>query len=78
MSLDINHLKNRASNLGDDELLKIAFTNSHEYHQAAVDAAKAELSKRGYTIEVVVTRPTGSVTAMNVATLTPHPQLNAY
>src|SRR5262245_27447090 len=50
MSLDIDHLRNRASNLNDDELLEIAFAKSHEYQPDAVHVAKEELSKRGYDI----------------------------
>ena len=48
--MDIDHLMNRAATLGENELLKIAFTNSHEYHEAAVAVAREELSRRGYTI----------------------------
>ncbi|MCI0663675.1 MAG: hypothetical protein L0220_21645, partial [Acidobacteria bacterium] len=64
MQLDINQLKDRASKLGEDELIKIALANSHEYHPDAVDVARAELRRRGYTVEIVVTKPTGGGAAM--------------
>ena len=62
MPIDIDHLRNRASNLNDDELFKIAFDNSHEYQPDAVQVAREELIKRGHVIrqgenEIVVTRP---------------------
>src|SRR5215813_11470740 len=64
MPLDIGHLRNRSSKLGEDDLLKIAFTNAHEYHPDAVNVAKEELRRRGYTFEVVVTKPTGGGATM--------------
>src|SRR5262249_12761894 len=64
MPLDIDHLRNRSSKLGEDDLLKIAFTNAHEYHPDAVNVAKEELRRRGYTFEVVVTKPTGGGATM--------------
>jgi hypothetical protein len=62
MQLDIDYLRNRASNLNDDELFKIAFDNSHEYQPDAVQVAREELIKRGHVIrqdgnEIVNTRP---------------------
>jgi len=48
--MDVDHLRNRTSKLGDDELLKIAVTNSHEYHRSAVHIAKDELSRGGHII----------------------------
>jgi hypothetical protein len=62
MPLDIDYLRNRASNLNDDELLEIAFANSHEYQPDAVHVAREELSKRGHVIsqdgnEIGDTRP---------------------
>src|SRR5215510_3260086 len=50
LNLDINHLKNRASTLAEDELIIIAFTNSPEYHPDAVEVAKEELGRRGYAL----------------------------
>lgn len=46
--------------LGDDELLKIAFTNAHEYQPIAIEMAREELSKRGLEVEVVVNDPAGT------------------
>jgi hypothetical protein len=60
LDLDIDHLKNHMAQLVDDELLKIAFTNSHEYQPAAVEIAKEELSKRGIAVEDFVTDPAGT------------------
>ena len=62
MQLDIDYLRNRASNLNDDELFKIAFDDSHEYQLDAVQVAREELIKRGHVIrqvgnEIVNTRP---------------------
>jgi len=62
MQLDNDYLRNRASNLSDDELFKIAFDDSHEYQPDAVQVAREELIKRGNVIrqdgnETVVTRP---------------------
>jgi len=48
--MDVDHLRNRTSKLRDDELLKIAVTNSHEYHRSAVHIAKDELSRGGHII----------------------------
>src|SRR5262249_37364079 len=64
LDLDIDHLKNRMAQLVDDELLKIAFTNSHEYQPAAVEIAKEEMRRRGRSIEMVVTDPTNAVVAL--------------
>src|SRR5262249_20060246 len=50
MSIDIDQLRNRVSNLNDDELRKIAFANSHEYYPDTVLVAREELIKRGYDI----------------------------
>src|SRR5262245_8612123 len=60
LDLDIDRLKNRTAQLGDDELLKIAFTNAHEYQPIAIEIAREELSKRGIAVEVVVTDPAGT------------------
>jgi hypothetical protein len=62
MPIDIDQLRNRFSNLDDDELRKIAFANSHEYYPDAVQIAREELIKRGYDIsqegnEAADTRP---------------------
>jgi uncharacterized protein DUF2569 len=62
MQLDNDYLRNRASNLSDDELFKIAFDDSHEYQPDAVQVAREELIKRGHVLgqdgnEIVVTRP---------------------
>ena len=58
--LDIDLLKSRVAKLGDDELLKIAFTNANEYQSVAIEIAREELSKRGIEVEVVVTDPAGT------------------
>jgi Protein of unknown function (DUF2569) len=58
--LDIDLLKSRVAKLGDDELLKIAFTNANEYQPVAIEIAREELSKRGIEVEVVVTDPAGT------------------
>jgi Protein of unknown function (DUF2569) len=50
MPIDIDQLRNRLSNLNDDELRKIAFANSHQYYPDTVQVAKEELIKRGYDI----------------------------
>ncbi len=50
MPIDIDQLRNRLSNLNDDELRKIAFANSHEYYPDTVQVAREELIKRGYDI----------------------------
>ena len=60
LDLDIDRLKNRTAQLGDDELLKIAFTNAHEYQPIAIEIAREELSRRGIEVEVVVTDPAGT------------------
>ena len=60
LDLDIDRLKNRTAQLDDDELLKIAFTNSDEYQPAAVEIAKEELHRRGYAVGAAVTDPTGA------------------
>src|SRR5262245_42707181 len=62
MQLDNDYLRNRASNLSDDELFKIAFDDSHEYELDAIQVAREELIKRRHVIrqdgnETVVTRP---------------------
>jgi hypothetical protein len=51
LDLDIDRLKNRTAKLDDDELLKIASTNAHEYQPVAVEVAKEELRRRGYSVE---------------------------
>ena len=60
LDLDNDLLKSRMAKLGDDELLKIAFTNAHEYQPTAIEMAREELSKRGLEVEVVVNDPAGT------------------
>ena len=60
LDLDIDRLKNSAAQLDDDELLKIAFTNAHEYQPIAIQIAREELGKRGIEVEIVVTNPAGT------------------
>ena len=50
MPIDIDQLRNRLSNLNDDEVRKIAFANSHQYYPDTVQVAREELIKRGYDI----------------------------
>lgn len=60
LDLDIEYLKSRTAQLDDDELLKIAFTDSQEYQPIAVEIAREELSRRGYTVGATVTDPMGA------------------
>jgi|SRR5215475_5992263 len=60
LDLDINRLKNSTAQLGDDELVEIAFTNAHEYQPIAIQIAREELGKRGIEVEVIVTDPAGT------------------
>src|SRR5215470_5022340 len=46
--LDIDQLRSCASKLGEDELVKIAFTNAHEWRQEFTEVAREELSRRSY------------------------------
>ena len=43
-----------------DELIKIAFTNAHEYQPIAIEIAREELSRRGIKVEVIATDHAGT------------------